>query len=122
MRQTFFAVGVLVVSGCTTLHPDPPAAAGFVPVPGLYSTGDGTTEYSRTRLNADGTYVDLDENGPTGRGNWSSIQNTMCFDPEGDAETQQERCWTNGPADENGMFLSTRMDNGQSYAIKRISD
>ena len=122
MRQSIFAITVLVVSGCTTLNTDQSTAAGFVPVPGLYSTGDGTTVYSRTRLNADGTYVDLGEDGPTGQGTWSFNQNTMCFDPEGDAETQQERCWTNGPADENGMFLSTRTDNGQSYMIKRISD
>jgi len=122
MRHTVLAIGVLVVSGCTTVQPDTSAAAGFVPVPGLYSTGDGTTEYSRTRLNADGTYVDLGEDGPTGQGTWSFDQNTMCFDPDGDAENQQERCWTNGPVDESGVFLSTRTDNGQSYTIKRISD
>ena len=122
MRDTIIAIGVLMVSGCTTLYPAPSAAAGFVPVPGLYATGDGTTEYSRTRMNADGTYVDFGEDGPTGQGTWSSNQSTMCFDPESHAENQQERCWTNGPADEDGTFLSTRTDNGQSYAIKKISD
>ncbi|WAT17871.1 hypothetical protein OZN62_13290 [Aurantiacibacter sp. MUD11] len=98
----------------------PAEEAGVVIGPGLYAVGDETTEYGRTRLNADGTYVDLDGDTPVGGGTWRTDGETMCFDPEGDGEDQQERCWTNGPADADGGFLSTRTDGSQSYRVTPI--
>jgi hypothetical protein len=84
--------------------------------------GDETTVYSRTRLNADGTYVDLNDEGPVGGGRWRVQGGLMCFDPDGDGETQQERCWVNGPADPDGSFLSTRVDTGVSYRVTPIAE
>ncbi|NQY13309.1 MAG: hypothetical protein HRT81_05540 [Henriciella sp.] len=122
MKRWMLMIGALYLSSCTATPDDPVVESGFEPVPGLYATGDGTTVYSQTRLNADGTYVDLGEAGITGEGTWYATTDGMCFDPEGDAENQQERCWRNGPVDENGRFLSTRLDTGQSYFVKRIDD
>lgn len=122
IKQAVFGLAFVAVSGCAATQINQTGDLGFEPIPGLYATGDGTTEYSRTRLNADGTYVDFGDDGPTGEGTWYSKANEMCFDPKGEAENQQERCWTNGPVDENGRFRSTRTDNGQSYFIRRVSD
>ena len=60
--------------------------------------------------------------GPTGQGTWTSDGSDMCFDPEGDDENQQERCWTNGPVGEDGSFLSTRVDTGQAYVVQFLSE
>lgn len=122
VKLIIYLTGPLFVSGCMATHINASAEQGFNAIPGLYATGDGTTEYSRTRLNPDGTYIDLGESGPTGEGTWSAELDRMCFDPAGDEENQQERCWKNGKLDESGNFISTREDNGQSYFIRRLSD
>ncbi|MEM9084664.1 MAG: hypothetical protein AAGB23_01925 [Pseudomonadota bacterium] len=86
--------------------------------PGLYAVGDETTIYSRTRLSVDGTYVDLDEAmEPVGGGTWEQRGEEMCFDPAGDGEDQQERCWTNSEPGEDGSFMSTRVDGEGSYRV-----
>lgn len=97
-------------------------AAGVEVQPGLYAVGDETTEYARTRLNADGTFVDLADGVEVGRGSWTADGPVMCLDPEGDGEEQQERCWTNGPAEEDGSFISTLGDSGQSYRVTPIAE
>lgn len=86
--------------------------------PGLYAVGDETTIYSRTRLNVDGTYIDLDEAMErVGGGTWEQRGEEMCFDPAGDGEDQQERCWTNSEPGEDGSFMSTRVDGEGSYRV-----
>ena len=97
-------------------------ASGAAIAPGLYEVGDETTAYGRTRLNADGTYVDLDGETEVARGTWRSEGAQMCFDPEGDGEDEQERCWTNEPAAQDGSFISTRDDGSQSYRVTPISE
>lgn len=95
---------------------------GMQIVPGLYAVGDETTVYGQTRLNADGTYVDLAEGEEVGSGTWTADGVTMCLDPEGDGEDEQERCWTNGAVAEDGSFMSTRDDGSQSYRVTPISE
>jgi len=111
----------------TTATPEPEAeaeavAGGMQIQPGLYAVGDETTEYARTRLNEDGTYVDLAEGEEVGSGTWTTDGAVMCFDPEGEGEDQEERCWTNGPADADGSFTSTRDDGSQTYMVTPISE
>ena len=72
-------------------------ASGAAMVPGLYEVGDETTVYGRTRLDEDGTYADLSGDETVGGGTWRNDGTAICFDPEGDGEDQQERCWINGP-------------------------
>ena len=88
--------------------------------PGLYEVGDETTAYGRSRLRADGTYTDHDGENEIGRGTWASTGHLICFDPEGDGEDQQVRCWINGPAEADGSFMTTRDDGSQSYRVTRI--
>lgn len=91
--------------------------------PGLYSVGDETTAYGTTRLNEDGTYVDYGENDAVvGGGTWRTSGDLLCFDPEGDAEEEQENCWTNEPAGDDGSFLTTRDDGSQSYLVTPIAE
>ncbi|MEM7779028.1 MAG: hypothetical protein AAF697_01405 [Pseudomonadota bacterium] len=91
--------------------------------PGLYAVGDGTQVYSRTRVSDDGTYVDLnDAMEPVANGTWEVRDETVCFDPEGDGEDQQEACWTNGPADADGSFMSTSVDGEQSYRVTPLEE
>ncbi|MFL0356491.1 hypothetical protein ACI5KX_08405 [Erythrobacter sp. GH1-10] len=91
--------------------------------PGLYAVGDGTQVYSRTRLSEDGTYVDLDDAGEkVGNGTWEQRGELMCFDPEGDGEEAQERCWTNGEVDEDGSFTTTREDGSESYTVTPLEE
>ena len=91
--------------------------------PGLYAVGDETTVYARTRLNADGTYVDLTEDlEPVGGGTWEQRGEQMCFDPEGDGEERQEVCWTNSEPDADGSFMSTRVDGQGSYKVTPLTE
>lgn len=98
-----------------------PEATGIQP--GLYATGDGTQVYSRTQLNADGTYIDLnDAMGRVGGGTWEQRDELKCFDPEGDGENQQEMCWTTSEPNEDGSFVSTSVDGKTSYTISKIEE
>lgn len=89
--------------------------------PGLYAVGDGTNIYSRSRLNEDGTYEDLDEAGEVvGTGTWTTSGSQICFDPEGDGEDEKERCWINDPAGPDGSFISRRVDGDESYRVNPL--
>ena len=91
--------------------------------PGLYATGDGTQIYSRTRINADGTYVDLnDAMEPVANGTWEQREELLCFDPEGDGEDQQEMCWTSSEPQEDGSVISTSVDGSVSYTVTRLEE
>lgn len=91
--------------------------------PGLYATGDGTQIYSRTRLNADGTYIDYnDAMEPVSGGTWEEREGLMCFDPEGDGEDQQEMCWTSSEPQEDGSVISTSVDGSVSYTVTRLEE
>jgi hypothetical protein len=105
--------------------PDVPRAgqATFQMGPGLYAVGNEDTVYARTRLNADGTYTDMTAEGEeVGGGTWATRSDMICFDPVGDGEDQTERCWTNGPPDPDGSFLSTRVDADESYRVTPLEE
>ena len=121
MKHWITAAAAATLAACSQA-PDADEETGFVPRPGLYGVGDGTTIYSRTQINADGTYVDLNDEGPVGGGRWAWDGSVMCFDPEGDGENQQERCWTNGPVAADGSFMTTRVDTGQSYRVTPLDE
>ena len=128
MRALALALGsLLALTACDDggktggKHGIPPIPAQMVP--GLYAVGDETTVYSRTRLNADGTYVDLtQELEPVGGGTWVQRGEQMCFDPEGDGEDQQEVCWTNSEAGADGSFMSTRVDGKGKYRVTPLTE
>ena len=105
--------------------PEPPEAgeATFQMGPGLYAVGNEDTVYARTRLNADGTYIDMTVEGEqVGGGTWTTRSDFICFDPIGDGEDQAERCWTNGPADADGRFVTTRDDGSESYTVTPLDE
>lgn len=133
MKRILAVVGLPLVAGCAqpaqeqAVSPEEvteqqDAALHVEITPGLYGVGDETTEYARSRLNADGTYVDLDGDTPVGSGTWTADGATMCFDPEGDGEDQQERCWINESAGEDGSFISARDDGSQSYRVTPLGE
>lgn len=133
MKRLTAMIGLMVLAACNNAAeegstpeidtiPSDEEAPGFQVTPGLYATGDGTTIYAQTRLSDDGTYVDLAEGEVVGSGTWAADGATMCLDPEGDGEDQQERCWTNGPVKEDGSFTSTLEDGSQSYVVTPISE
>lgn len=131
MRTLFAITGMLALAACAEPADQAPApteeetaeaTTGVTIAPGLYAVGDETTEYGRTRLNEDGTYVDLDGETEVGGGTWTASEGTMCFDPEGDGEDEQERCWTNAAPDADGSFTSTRDDGSQSYRVTPIGE
>ncbi len=100
--------------------PEPPQSgeATYQMGPGLYAVGDENTEYARTRLNADGTYVDMTVEGEeVGGGTWTTRSDMVCFDPVGDGVDQTERCWTNDPPREDGSFMSNLVDGDESYVV-----
>ena len=103
------------------MMPEPEAAS--VMQPGLYAVGDGTQVYSRTRLQKDGTYVDLNDAGePVGGGKWAQRGEEMCFDPHGDGEGQAERCWIQSAPNEDGSFTTTRTDGSESYTVSPLDE
>lgn len=134
MKRIAIVIAVTALAGCGETAEEavqapveepvaePAEAAGMVITPGLYAVGDDTTEYAQTRLNDDGTYVDMAEGVVVGSGTWTSDGASMCFDPEGDGEDQQVRCWTNAPPDEDGSFMTTRDDQSMSYRVTPIAE
>ncbi|QIQ85979.1 hypothetical protein [Erythrobacter sp.] len=103
--------------------PAEPAPAASVMKPGLYGMGDAGQIYAKTRVNADGTYVDMDGEGTeVGGGTWEVRGELTCFDPEGDGENQQERCWTNEEPEEDGSFITTRDDGSRSYRVTPLDE
>lgn len=130
MRNLVAILAVGMLSACQQAAPEETneeaveeTASASVVMPGLYAVGDETTEYGTTRLNEDGTYLDYgDENEVVGSGTWRTDGETLCFDPEGDAELEQEHCWTNEPAGEDGSFRTTLEDGSQSYIVTPIDE
>lgn len=131
MRTGLALVGALALAGCGSEAADDPLptegaepAAAVQPMgPGLYAVGDETTVYARTRLAEDGTYTDMTEAGETvGGGTWSSSDDVICFDPEGDGEDQQERCWRNEAPGEDGSFLSRATEGEEVYKVTPLDE
>lgn len=98
----------------------PPKGASMGP--GRYSVGDETTVYGETLINPDGTYTDFSDGKEVGSGRWSADGERACFDPQGDEDHQKERCWVNGPADDNGRFLTSREDGSAAYFVTPIKE
>lgn len=127
-------IGIVAVSafafGCDAPDepsdlPEPPEAgeATFQMGPGLYAVGDDTTEYARTRLSADGTYVDMTIEGEeVGGGTWTTRSDMICFDPVGGGADQTERCWTNDAPGEDGSFMSTLVDGDERYRVTPLEE
>ncbi|MBT8388731.1 MAG: hypothetical protein HKM91_01235 [Altererythrobacter sp.] len=128
------AVSIVVLAALSACEPaTPPSkeetaeiveeAAISIMQPGLYSVGDETTDYGTTRLNEDGTYIDYDEDDKVvGGGTWRTTGELLCFDPEGNAEEEQENCWTNEPDGDDGSFRTTRDDGSQNYLVTPIAE
>lgn len=130
MRFFLVAAAPLCLAACTQADEETPgdiaaeadtavAPEFFTMGPGIYDIegGEGVV-YATSELRADGTYVDSAEGQQVGNGRWSVDGPKVCFDPEGDGEDQQERCWTNSPIAEDGSFVTTRDDGSESYTVR----
>lgn len=105
--------------------PEPPEAgeATFQMGPGLYAVGDETTEYARTRIRSDGTYVDMTREGEeVGSGTWTTRSDMICFDPAGSRLDQAERCWTHEGPREDSSFAIGLVGGNESYRVTRIEE
>lgn len=131
MRIAYSIVALAALAGCEQAAPSADgndadiAGKATAPImqPGLYQVGDETTDYGTTRLNEDGTYVDYGESDKiVGGGTWRTTGDLLCFDPEGEAEEEQENCWTNEPVGDDGSFRTTRDDGSQSYLVTPIDE
>lgn len=103
-------------------YTDEIAPVGASMAPGRYEVGDDTTAYGQAEIREDGTYTDFADGKAVGGGTWTADGERACFDPEGNADHQKERCWINGAADENGRFLTTREDGSTAYFVTPIKD
>lgn len=78
---------------------------------------DGTVV--RQRVNADGTYVDMDLQGTElERGTWRQQGAQLCYD---DAGAGAEECWTGGTPAADGSFQATGAD-GTTITVRRVED
>ncbi len=129
MRSIAILAVSLALAACSSGEPGEPEAgdeSGETPTPEFYAMGPGTYDieggegvvYATTELRAGGTYVDSAEGSEVGGGRWTADGPNVCFDPEGDNEDQQERCWTNSPLKEDGSFITTRDDGSESYSVR----
>ena len=100
----------------------PVSPAAYVMAPGRYSIeGADGTAYSQTLLRTDGRYIDFDTDGvEVGGGTWRDYRGKACFDPEGDGEDEQERCWINSALAEDGSFTTPRDDGTDSYTVRPL--
>lgn len=91
--------------------------AATAPEPGLYEVtmADGAT--SQTRLNADGTFVDIVDGAESATGTWRWADGQMCFD--GDEEGVDEVCYTDGPPAADGSWTVTGPD-GTTATVRQI--
>jgi len=125
MRRMIAGLGGVMLFGCGEAPDTSEQVMAGSPVmgPGSYAVGDGTTVYSRTRLEEDGRYFDLDEAGKiVGTGIWNGKGDTVCFDPAGDGEGLEERCWRNDPADPDGSFFSRRIGGMEHYRVTPLDE
>ena len=53
---------------------------------------------------------------------WAHRGEEMCFDPDGDGEDQQERCWIQGEPSDDGSFTTTRVDGSESYMVTPLGE
>ena len=89
-----------------TVAPAPAANPGTAPGSYDVKLADGTT--ASTVINADGTYVDTDAKGNTGKkGKFAHKDGKDCFDPDGD---EVEVCWNLSPVAADGSFTATAPD------------
>ncbi len=92
-------------------------------VPGFYAIKSEDTVYSRTRLSEDGNYTDYDAgDNAVGGGSWTSEGATICFDPAGDGENEQESCWINEEPGEDGSFVTRLVDGDVSYVVTPLGE
>ena len=127
--RTLAIMAPLALAACSQAsEPEPQAEAApqaEAPSPEFYTMGPGTFDivgdnavYATTELREDGTYIDSAEGQEVGRGRWKVDGPQICFDPEGDGEDQQERCWTNSTMSPDGSFVTIRDDGSESYRVK----
>ena len=110
---TFAAVAAL--AACSEPAPEPmpeetatPEAMAEVGVtPGTYAVTDPDGAMGTTTINADGTYLDVEDEGNETRGAYVRRGGQDCFDPEGD---EAEMCWTVTPPAADGSFTATSAD------------
>lgn len=132
MRIAIAAAGLIVLAGCGSSAPAdeplPPEGEELEAMtqpmtPGLYAVGDGSQVYARTRLNEDGTYVDMNTEGVTvGGGDWSIKGEAICFEPDARGEAGAERCWLNDSPDPDGSFITTRVGSDESYRVTPLDE
>ena len=85
--------------------------------PGLFEVTQKNGTKGQSRLNADGTYTDMDAKGKvTAKGTWDVTGGKTCFHPEGKAAD----CYTETAPGPDGSFTATS-DKGETVTVKKIS-
>ena len=72
---------------------------------------DGKT--GKTRINEDGTFVDIGPDGKEIKGKFALKDGKECFDVDGD---EPELCWTSAKPGADGSFTSTN-DKGETVTV-----
>lgn len=127
MRKLILLAGVAALAACAEAEaPEDTEAMEEATVaeapaiePGLFEVTSADGEVGQTRLNADGTYVDIVDGEQIGSGTWVQRDGQMCFD--GDAEGEEEACWTDGPMNEDGSWTATGPD-GTTVTVRRVDE
>ncbi|WP_338445263.1 hypothetical protein V5F89_08690 [Pelagerythrobacter marensis] len=130
MRKTVLTAAVLALCACSqqgeeaaadaqTAEPADPVQTGTSALAGDDAAGDYEVTWAdgtvtTTRINADGTYVDLMDGTETARGTWEVRDNRNCLTPEGGAEL----CWTDSPPAPDGSWTATAED-GTTVTVTR---
>ena len=85
--------------------------------PGLFEVTQKNGTKGQSRLNADGTYTDMDAKGKvTAKGTWDVTGGKTCFHPEGKAAD----CYTETAPGPDGSFTATS-EKGETVTVKKIS-
>ncbi|TNE47127.1 MAG: hypothetical protein EP341_09475 [Sphingomonadales bacterium] len=112
MKKLIAAAGILALAACAQPEATDEAPAEEEAVAETVE-GAGTFDYAseegsgRIVMNEDGTFENTFD-GETTTGTWTAADGQTCF--TGSEEGAEEVCWTDGEADESGVFTSTSPD------------
>ena len=80
---------------------------------GDYDVKMADGKMGKTRINEDGTFVDIGPDGKEMKGKFALKDGKECFDADGD---EPELCWTSAKPGADGSFTSTN-DKGETVTV-----
>jgi aconitase A len=93
-----------------------PAVVDAASLAGEYDVKMADGKMGRTRINADGTFVDTAPDGKEVKGKVAIKDGKECFDDDGD---EAEVCWTSAKPGADGSFTSTN-DKGETVTVMPV--